>query len=335
VSAAASVTGAAPAPLLDVQDLAVHFLRRTGPLGTRREIVRAVDGVSFTIAPRETLGLVGESGCGKSTLARAVLRLIEPAAGRVRFAGTDLLDLRPRALRPLRRRMQIVFQDPWTSLNPRMTIGAAIREGLLIHRLAAGREADRRVRQLLEEVGLPAEAAERYPHEFSGGQRQRAGIARALAVEPDLIVCDEPVSALDVSVQAQVLNLLADLQERRGLAYLFISHDLAVVRHLAPRVAVMYLGRFVEEGPAERIFAAPRHPYTRALLSAVPVPDPETRRTRIVLDGEPPSPVRPPPGCPFHPRCPHPAKDARCRAEPPPLRTFADGGRAACHFAGE
>ncbi len=319
-------------PLLEVSDLAVHYRQRRGILGTRVETVRAVDGVSLDVGRRETLGLVGESGCGKTTLARAIMRLVEPTAGGVRFDGQDVLALAPKPMRAMRRRMQIVFQDPWTSLNPRMTIGRAVREGIEIHKLAVGAEADQRVVQLLDEVGLSADAVDRYPHEFSGGQRQRAGIARALAVEPDFIVCDEPVSALDVSVQAQVLNLLADLQERRGLSYLFISHDLAVVRHLAPRVAVMYLGRIVEEGPAERLFTAPRHPYTQALLSAVPVPDPKTRRRRIILAGDPPSPVNPPSGCPFHPRCQHPAKDERCRTERPALRPFGDAA-AACHKA--
>jgi oligopeptide/dipeptide ABC transporter ATP-binding protein len=322
----------AAVPLLEVRDLRVHFPRRTGLFGTRREVVKAVDGVSLCIGRRETLGLVGESGCGKTTLARAILRLIEPTAGTVRFDGTDVLALKPGPMRALRRRMQIVFQDPWTSLNPRMTIGTAVREGIEIHRLAEGAEADRRVLRLMDEVGLPHDAVRSYPHEFSGGQRQRAGIARALAVEPDLIVCDEPVSALDVSVQAQILNLFADLQASRGLSYLFISHDLAVVRHLAPRVAVMYLGKVVEEGPVGRILATPRHPYTQALLSAVPVPDPETKRPRIVLAGDPPSPANPPPGCPFHPRCHHLNVDERCRTEPPDLRAFGDA-TAACHKA--
>jgi oligopeptide/dipeptide ABC transporter ATP-binding protein len=317
--------------LLEVEDLVVHHTRRTGFLGTKKETVQAVNGVSFAIAPNETLGLVGESGCGKTTLARAVLRLIEPTAGRVAFDGTDVLALRPEPLRRLRRRMQIVFQDPVSSLNPRMTIGAAVREGIAIHKLAQGAEADRRVEQLLDEVGLPRDAVHRYPHEFSGGQRQRAGIARALAVEPDFIVCDEPVSALDVSVQAQVLNLLADLQQRRGLSFLFISHDLAVVRHVAPRVAVMYLGRLVEVGASDVVYREPKHPYTSALLSAVPVPDPQTRRARIVLPGDPPSPVNPPSGCPFHPRCPHPLKDAQCAAERPPLALKSSGQLAACH----
>jgi len=318
-------------PLLDVTGLTVHFTRRTGFFGSRRETVQAVSGVSLAIGRRETLGLVGESGCGKTTLARAVLRLVEKTSGTVRFDGQDLFALAPEELRRMRRRIQIVFQDPYASLNPRMTIGRAIREGLTIHKLAEGATADRRVRELLEEVGLSADAADVYPHEFSGGQRQRAVIARALAVEPELLVCDEPVSALDVSVQAQALNLLMDLQARRGLSYLFISHDLAVVRHVAPRVAVMYLGRIVEEGPAEELYARPRHPYTQALLSAVPVPDPLTKRPRIVLPGDPPSPVNPPPGCPFHPRCQHPAKDQDCVSVRPELEERAPGLRAACH----
>jgi len=318
--------------LLEVRDLAVRFHRRRGLFGAA-EIVQAVNGVSFTIAKGETLGLVGESGCGKTTLARAVLRLVEPTSGSVRFDGTDVLALASKPMRALRRRMQIVFQDPWSSLNPRLRVGDAIREGIEIHQLAEGAAADRRVELLLEEVGLTPASGRQYPHEFSGGQRQRIGIARALAVEPDLIVCDEPVSALDVSVQAQVINLLADLQQRRGLSYLFISHDLAVVRHIAPRVAVMYLGRIVEEGPADTIFTAPKHPYTEALLSAVPVPDPKAGRRRIILEGEPPSPVRPPSGCPFHPRCQDPLKDETCRTTRPELRDFGPAHRAACHKA--
>ena len=320
----------ADGPLLEVRDLEVNLVRRVGFLGSRRETVHAVRGVSLAVERRSTLGLVGESGCGKTTLARAVLRLIEPGAGQVTFDGIDVRALKPAPLRALRRRMQVVFQDPVSSLNPRMTIGRAIREGIEIHHLAEGADADKRVERLLDEVGLPRDAFDRYPHEFSGGQRQRAGIARALAVEPEFVVCDEPVSALDVSVQAQVLNLLADLQQRRGLSYLFISHDLAVVRHIAPRIAVMYAGRIVEQGAAETIYAAPRHPYTEALLSAVPVPDPVTRRQRIVLEGDPPSPVNPPGGCPFHPRCPHPAKDAQCGAERPPLAAKSSGQLAAC-----
>jgi len=320
-------------PLVEVRDLVTHFARRAGLLGTRKETVQAVNGVSLDVARRETLGLVGESGCGKTTLGRTILRLVERTAGTVRFDGEDVFALGPEPLRRLRRRMQIIFQDPYASLNPRMSIGRAVKEGMEVHHLAAGREAERRVTALLEEVGLSADAAQRYPHEFSGDQRQRAGIARALAVEPEFIVCDEPVSALDVSVQAQVLNLLADLQARRGLSYLFISHDLAVIRHIAPRVAVMYLGRIVEEGPSEPIYARALHPYTQALLSAVPVPDPKTKRQRIVLAGEPPSAVHPPAGCPFHPRCAHPGKDETCRAARPELRELEPGHRVACHKA--
>jgi len=319
--------------LVEIRDLVTHFTRRAGMLGTRTETVQAVNGVSLDVPARETLGLVGESGCGKTTLARTILRLVEPTSGTVRFGGEDVLALGPADLRRMRRRMQIIFQDPYASLNPRLSVGRAVREGIEVHHLASRPEADRRVRQLLEEVGLSADAAPRYPHEFSGGQRQRVGIARALAVEPEFVVCDEPVSALDVSVQAQVLNLLADLQARRGLAYLFISHDLAVIRHIAPAVAVMYLGRIVESGPSDAIYARPLHPYTQALLSAVPVPDPKTHRPRIVLAGEPPSPVTPPPGCPFHPRCQHPAKDETCRTARPELRVLESGHVAACHKA--
>jgi len=325
--------GVTPAPLVEVRDLVTHFARRAGLLGTRKETVQAVNGVSLDVARRETLGLVGESGCGKTTLGRTILRLVERTSGTVRFDGEDVFALGPEALRRMRRRMQIIFQDPYASLNPRMSIGHAVREGIEVHRLAAGREAERRVTALLEEVGLSADAAQRYPHEFSGGQRQRAGIARALAVEPEFIVCDEPVSALDVSVQAQVLNLLADLQARRGLSYLFISHDLAVIRHIAPRVAVMYLGRIVEEGPSGPIYTRALHPYTQALLSAVPVPDPKTKRQRILLSGEPPSAVHPPAGCPFHPRCAHPLKDETCRTTRPELRELETGHRVACHKA--
>jgi len=325
--------GVTPAPLVEVRDLVTHFARRAGLLGTRKETVQAVNGVSLDVARRETLGLVGESGCGKTTLGRTILRLVERTSGTVRFDGEDVFALGPEALRRMRRRMQIIFQDPYASLNPRMSIGHAVREGIEVHRLAAGREAERRVTALLEEVGLSADAAQRYPHEFSGGQRQRAGIARALAVEPEFIVCDEPVSALDVSVQAQVLNLLADLQARRGLSYLFISHDLAVIRHIAPRVAVMYLGRIVEEGPSGPIYTRALHPYTQALLSAVPVPDPKTKRQRILLSGEPPSAVHPPAGCPFHPRCAHPLKDETCRTTRPELRELEPQHRVACHKA--
>ncbi|HVZ77439.1 MAG TPA: oligopeptide/dipeptide ABC transporter ATP-binding protein [Gemmatimonadaceae bacterium] len=320
----------AAAPLLSVRDLAKHFPQKAGLLGRARGVVRAVDGVSFDIAPGEALGLVGESGCGKTTTGRAILRLIEPTAGRVTFAGQDVLSLAPAPLRALRRQMQIVFQDPFSSLNPRMTIGAIVREGLTIHRIAEGADADRRVRQLLEEVGLRPEYASRYPHEFSGGQRQRVGIARALSVEPRFIVCDEPVSALDVSVQAQVVNLLQDLQRDRGLAYLFIAHDLAVVEHIADRVAVMYLGRIVEMATARDLYAEPLMPYTQALLSAVPVPRPGAARERIVLSGDVPSPANPPSGCVFHPRCHHPGKDAACTRIVPPLEEKAPGHFVAC-----
>ncbi len=317
------------APLVEVRDLVKHYAQG-GWLAPNRPPVRAVDGVSFTVDAGETLGLVGESGSGKSTIGRAVLRLEAPTAGTVTFEGHDLAALEPAALRRLRRRMQVVFQDPHGALNPRRTVGASIAEGLVIHGLAPAREISARVATLLEEVGLDPSLADRYPHEFSGGQRQRIGIARALAVEPSFIVCDEPVSALDVSIQAQVLNLLLDLRERRGLAYLFIAHDLAVVRQVAHRVAVLYLGTIVELGPARTVIGAPRHPYTRALVSAVPHPDPERRPDRIVLTGEPPSPAAPPPGCPFEPRCFHPAKDARCHAERPGLRVLGDRS-VACH----
>ncbi|MEP6688438.1 MAG: oligopeptide/dipeptide ABC transporter ATP-binding protein [Gemmatimonadales bacterium] len=318
-------------PLLAVRDLVKHYASG-GLFGRTAPPVRAVDGVSFEVGRAETLALVGESGCGKSSVGRTILRLQEPTSGEARFEGVDVFGLDRTALRRLRRRMQIIFQDPYSSLNPRMTVGAAIAEGIEIHRLAAGAEVGRRVGALLEEVGLDPAYGRRYPHEFSGGQRQRIGIARALAVEPSFIVCDEPVSALDVSVQAQVLNLLADLQQDRGLSYLFIAHDLAVVRQIAQRAAVMYLGRIVEAGPTEALLSAPRHPYTVALLSAVPEPDPGRRRSRIVLEGDLPSPSSPPPGCAFHTRCFHPARNARCRTEAPALRPVG-ATMAACHYA--
>jgi oligopeptide/dipeptide ABC transporter ATP-binding protein len=321
----------APRPLLEVEDLVKYFEVRRGPLGRVRAAVRAVDGVSFSIRRGETLGLVGESGSGKTTVGRCVLRLIPPTAGRIRFDGTDLLTLDPRGLRAFRRRAQIVFQDPFGSLNPRMTVGDAVREALTVHGLARGNAAAERVNELLGLVGLPAEAAGLYPHEFSGGQRQRIGIARALSVQPELIVCDEPVSALDVSVQAQVLNLLRDLQSRLGLAYLFIAHDLGVVRHMSDRIAVMYLGRIVEEGDAAAVTTAPLHPYTAALLSAVPEPEPDRARERIVLAGDVPDPASPPAGCPFHPRCPHPKRDEQCARDVPLLARRAPGRLVACH----
>ena len=323
--------------LVDVQGLVKHFPGERGyfGMGRPRAAVRAVDDVSFAIMSGQTLGLVGESGCGKSTVGRSILRLIEPDAGRVVIDGLNVLTLGGRELRALRRRMQIVFQDPYGSLNPRLTVRQTLAEPLAIHRLATGADAERRIAALLQEVGLDPGFARSYAHELSGGQRQRVGIARALSVEPQFLVLDEPVSALDVSVQAQVLNLLADLQQRRRLTYLFIAHDLAVVKHVADHVAVMYLGKIVERAPAAALYAAPRHPYTASLLSAVPVPDPKAQRPRIVLTGEVPSPAHPPAGCPFHPRCPHPKKDGRCRTEPTALREVAPGQLAACHYAEE
>ncbi len=321
--------GAVP-PLVSVRHLTKHFPIRTGLLQRVTGAVKAVEDVCFDVAAGETLAIVGESGCGKTTTGRTLLRLIEPTSGTIQFDGTDLLALRGEALRRMRRHMQIVFQDPYGSLNPRMTVGATIREGLLVHRLAEGSEADHRVERLLDEVGLRSEHARRYPHEFSGGQRQRIGIARALAVEPRFIVCDEPVSALDVSVQAQVVNLLQDLKRDRGLAYLFIAHDMAVVSHVADRVAVMYLGRMVELAPKRELFGNPRMPYTRALLSAVPVPEPGTGRKRILLPGDPPSPANPPPGCVFYPRCTHPLRDAACTRAIPPLEEKSPGHFVAC-----
>jgi oligopeptide/dipeptide ABC transporter ATP-binding protein len=326
----AGVPGALGSPLLSIRGLRKHFPIRTGLFGRQTGAVRAVDGVSLDVAAGETLGVVGESGCGKTTLGRTILRLIEPTAGDIRFDRVDLRALEGKALRAMRRNLQIIFQDPFSSLNPRMTVGATVREGLTVHRLAEGAAADAKVRQLLEEVGLRGEYASHYPHEFSGGQRQRVGIARALAVQPRFIVCDEPVSALDVSVQAQVINLLRDLQRDRGLTYLFIAHDLSVVEHMATRVAVMYVGRIVEFAPAEALYREPLMPYTQALLSAVPVPDPVTKRRRIVLAGDVPSPANPPSGCVFHPRCHHPGKDAACVSVVPPLEEKAPGHWVAC-----
>ncbi|HUG01584.1 MAG TPA: oligopeptide/dipeptide ABC transporter ATP-binding protein [Longimicrobiales bacterium] len=319
-----------PAPLVVVRDLVKHFPIRSGAFGRLVGSVRAVDGVDFDIHRGETLGLVGESGSGKTTTGRVLLRLIEPTAGRFEFDGDDVLTLDREGLQALRRRVQIVFQDPFASLNPRMTVGSALREVLAVHRLARGAEAERRVAELLDLVGLAPTYAGRYPHEFSGGQRQRVGIARALSVEPDFIVCDEPVSALDVSVQAQVLNLLGRLQRELGIAYLFIAHDLSVVEHVSDRVAVMYLGRIVETAPAPLLYSDPRHPYTRALLSAVPQPEPGARRERTVLEGDVPDPSSPPPGCPFHPRCPDPRKDDDCRTTVPRLVQIGSARAVAC-----
>jgi oligopeptide/dipeptide ABC transporter ATP-binding protein len=318
--------------LLQVQNLKVHFPVRRGLFSAAHEFVKAVDDVSFSIAPGETLGLVGESGCGKTTLGRAVVRLIEPTAGRILFDGDDLAHLSGAELRARRRALQMIFQDPFNSLNPRMTVEDIVAEPLDIHKLAESRAArSERVAELLQAVGLDAAYARRYPHEFSGGQRQRIGIARALAVEPRLIVCDEPVSALDVSVQAQIINLLQDLQQARGIACLFIAHDLAVVEHISRRVMVMYLGKVVELAEAREVIRSPRHPYTQALISAVPEVNPETKRQRIVLGGDVPSPIRPPAGCPFHPRCP--VAEARCKTDVPMLREIAPGHFAACHLA--
>src|SRR4051794_33659427 len=313
--------------LLEARDLAKHF-----PGGSRHELVRAVDGVSFEIEAGEVLVLVGESGCGKSTTGRLLLRLLEPTRGQVTFDGEDLTRLSPSAMRARRRDLQIIFQDPYASLNPRLPVFDTIAEPLQVHGICRSRAALRdRVVELLEMVGLTAEHGRRYPHQFSGGQRQRIGIARAIAVNPRLVVADEPVSALDVSVQSQVVNLMQDLQEQLGLSYLFVAHDLAVVHHIADRIAVMYLGVIVEQAPKDRLFAAPHHPYTQALLSAAPKPDPDQARTRIILEGDVPSPLAIPPGCRFHTRCPI-AQDI-CRREAPPLASVGAGHVAACHFA--
>ena len=320
------------APLLEVKDLKVHFPVKHGLFSRARAWVKAVDGVNFSLAACETLGLVGESGCGKTTLGRAVVRLLEPSSGRIFFDGEEMTELTGAELRSRRRGFQMIFQDPYGSLDPRLTVEEIVGEALDIHRLAQSKEFRRQhVAELLEAVGLSAAHAQRYPHEFSGGQRQRIGIARALAVQPKLVVCDEPVSALDVSVQAQIINLLQDLQRDHGLAYLFVAHDLAVVEHISRRVMVMYLGQIVELAEAKTIVRAPKHPYTQALISAVPIVDPESKRLRIILPGDVPSPIHPPAGCPFHPRCP--IAEEQCRAEKPMLREITPGHWVACHLA--
>jgi oligopeptide transport system ATP-binding protein len=317
--------------LLEIRGLKKYFPVGGGLFSRRKGEVRAVDGVDLAVEEGETLGLVGESGCGKSTLGRTLLRLIEPTEGEINFNGKNLLKLSPRELRDMRREMQIIFQDPYASLNPRMRVGQIVGEGLEIHKLAAGRKKRDRVMELLNQVGLREEHYDRYPHEFSGGQRQRIGIARALAVNPKFIVADEPVSSLDVSIQAQIINLLQELQEKMHLTYFFISHDLRVVEHISHRVAIMYLGKIVEIAPSDKIYQAAKHPYTRALLSAVPMPDPERKKERIVLEGDVPSPVNPPAGCSFHPRCSY--RIDVCDKVEPELE-FEDGHGAACHVFG-
>jgi oligopeptide/dipeptide ABC transporter ATP-binding protein len=319
--------------LLEVEGLKKHFVASRSLLGRPTAFIKAVDGVSFTVDAGKTLALVGESGCGKSTVSRLVLRLIEPDAGKVRFEGRDLGVLDANQLRAFRRDAQIIFQDPYASLNPRMTVSQILTEPLVLHDLVPTARRRERVEELLRLVGLEPRFARRYPHEFSGGQRQRIAIARALAVEPKLIICDEPVSALDVSIRSQILNLLRDLQDRLSLAYIFVSHDLAVVKHIADRVAVMNLGTIVESADAQALFAAPRHPYSRALLSAIPVPKPQAKRSRIVLQGEMPSALDPPPGCRFHTRCPYAVE--RCRTEVPKLLADRAGHATACHRLAE
>jgi oligopeptide transport system ATP-binding protein len=323
----------AAAPILHAKNVRKHFPVKRGFFGGAKSFVRAVDGVSIEVMPGETVGLVGESGCGKTTFGRVVLRLIDPTSGTINYEGTDITQLDQRSLRPLRRRMQIIFQDPYSSLNPRMTVRATVGEAMRIHGIVNDdKDEQERVAALLKRVGLRPEHMTRYPHEFSGGQRQRIGIARALAVEPRFIVCDEPISALDVSIQAQIVNLLQDLQDELGLAYLFIAHDLKVVEYMSHRVAVMYLGKVVELATSEDIYARPKHPYTQALLSAVPVPDPTKKSKRILLSGDVPSPMNPPSGCTFHPRCPI-AEKGLCDVKEPELREIEPGHWVSCHLA--
>jgi peptide/nickel transport system ATP-binding protein len=320
--------------LLELDDVKVHFPLRSGILLSRHVgDIRAVDGVTLSIARGETLGLVGESGCGKTTLGRAILRLYEPTAGTITFDGRDITHMGEREMRPLRRRIQMVFQDPYASLNPRHSVGRIVGEPLRVHGISSGSETSARVRELLSLVGLPPDAAGRYPHEFSGGQRQRIGVARALSLNPELLVCDEPVSALDVSIQAQIINLMEELQRELGLTYLFIAHDLAVVRHISNRIAVMYLGKIVEVAPADDLYDNPLHPYTITLLSAIPIPDPEIERKRVAIrvEGDLPSPANPPAACRFHTRCPF-VQPTRCAEDEPELRML-DGHLVACHYA--
>jgi len=336
-AAVGPVADGATAPLVEVRGLVKHFPIKGGILQRRIGMVKAVDGVDLVVRRGETLGLVGESGCGKTTVGRLLLRLIEPTAGTILFDGTDITRIKGKALKPYRRRMQVVFQDPYASLDPRTPIGDSIGEGLRIHGIGTSRERAARVARIMDMVGLQPYHARRYAHEFSGGQRQRIGIARALVLEPDLVVCDEPVSALDVSIQAQVLNLLKNLQRELGLTYVFVAHNMGVVEHISDRVAVMYLGRVAEITRREQIFAAPRHPYTQALLSAIPLPNPGMRRTRVLLTGDVPSPVNPPSGCRFHPRCALRAElgnPERCSAETPVLLEAGDDQLVACHFRG-